>query len=41
MGLLLGLLQRADAKARGVDDQGDPTIIDRIGAQRHSPAPLS
>jgi DNA-binding HxlR family transcriptional regulator len=33
MGLLLGLLQPADAKASGVDYQGDPTILDRIGAQ--------
>jgi DNA-binding HxlR family transcriptional regulator len=33
MGLLLGLLQPADAKANGVDYQGDPSILDRIGAQ--------
>jgi DNA-binding HxlR family transcriptional regulator len=32
MGLLLGLLGPADAKANGVDYQGDPTILDRIGA---------
>jgi DNA-binding HxlR family transcriptional regulator len=32
MGLLLGLLDLADAKARGVDFEGDPTILDRIGA---------
>jgi DNA-binding HxlR family transcriptional regulator len=32
MGLLLGLLGPADAKAHGVDYQGDPTILDRIGA---------
>jgi DNA-binding HxlR family transcriptional regulator len=32
MGLLLGLLQTADAKANGLDYQGDPTILDRIGA---------
>jgi DNA-binding HxlR family transcriptional regulator len=31
MGLLLGLLQPTDAKASGVDYQGDPTILDRIG----------
>jgi DNA-binding HxlR family transcriptional regulator len=33
MGLLLGLLKPADAKANGIDYQGDPTILDRIGAQ--------
>jgi DNA-binding HxlR family transcriptional regulator len=33
MGLLLGLLGPADARANGVDYQGDPTILDRIGAQ--------
>jgi DNA-binding HxlR family transcriptional regulator len=33
MGLMLGLLQPADAKANGIDYQGDPTILDRIGAQ--------
>ncbi len=38
LGLLLGLLQPADAKASGIDYQGDPTILDRIGAQT-SPTP--
>jgi len=33
LGLLLGLLQPADAKANGIEYQGDPTILDRIGAQ--------
>jgi hypothetical protein len=33
MGLLLGLLAPAEAKAGGVDYQGDPTILDRIGAR--------
>ena len=32
MGLLLGLLDVADADARGVTFQGDPAILDRIGA---------
>src|SRR5436190_18105720 len=32
-GLLLGLLQPADAKANGVAYEGDPTILDRIGPQ--------
>jgi DNA-binding HxlR family transcriptional regulator len=32
LGLLLGLLQPADAKANGVDYRGDLTILDRIGA---------
>jgi DNA-binding HxlR family transcriptional regulator len=33
MGLLLGLLKLADAEAHGVSYQGDPTILDRIGAE--------
>jgi DNA-binding HxlR family transcriptional regulator len=33
LGLLLGLLELADAKAKGVDLQGDPSILDRIGAE--------
>ena len=33
LGLLLGLLGPADAKAGGVDYQGDPAIIERIRAQ--------
>jgi DNA-binding HxlR family transcriptional regulator len=33
MGLLLGRLELADARARGVSFQGDPAILDRIGAQ--------
>lgn len=32
MGLLLGLLQLPDAKASGVSYQGDPSLLDRIGA---------
>jgi DNA-binding HxlR family transcriptional regulator len=32
LGLLLGLLQPADAKANGVDYQGDPAVLDRIRA---------
>ncbi len=32
MGVLLGLLELADAKARGVSFQGGPAILDRIGA---------
>jgi hypothetical protein len=32
MGLLLGLLDVADADARRVTFQGDPAILDRIGA---------
>jgi DNA-binding HxlR family transcriptional regulator len=30
MGLLLGLLQPADAKANGIDYQGDAAVLDRI-----------
>jgi DNA-binding HxlR family transcriptional regulator len=33
LGLLLGLLQPADAKASGIDYQGDPAILDRIGSR--------
>jgi DNA-binding HxlR family transcriptional regulator len=32
MGLLLGLLELADAEARGVTYQGEPAILDRIAA---------
>jgi DNA-binding HxlR family transcriptional regulator len=41
LGLLLGLLQPADAKANGIDYKGDPTILDRIGAQTRPTAPPS
>jgi DNA-binding HxlR family transcriptional regulator len=41
LGLLLGLLQPADAKASGIDYRGDPTILDRIGAQTDPDAPPS
>jgi DNA-binding HxlR family transcriptional regulator len=37
MGLLLGLLDLADAKAKGVTFQGDPAALDRIGSNM-SPA---
>ncbi len=33
LGLLLGRLRLADAKASGVNYRGDPTILDRIGGQ--------
>jgi DNA-binding HxlR family transcriptional regulator len=39
LGLLLGLLALAHAKASGINYQGDPTILDRIGAQTVSHAP--
>jgi DNA-binding HxlR family transcriptional regulator len=32
MGLLLGIIALADAEASGITFQGDPTILDRIGA---------
>jgi DNA-binding HxlR family transcriptional regulator len=32
LGLLLGLLELPDAQARGVEFEGDPTALDRIGA---------
>ncbi|MGB0094862.1 MAG: helix-turn-helix domain-containing protein [Solirubrobacteraceae bacterium] len=41
LGLLLGQLGPADAKANGIDYQGDPTILDRIGARTAPPAPPS
>jgi DNA-binding HxlR family transcriptional regulator len=41
LGLLLGLLQPADAKASGVDYRGDPTILHRIAAQMTPTAPPS
>jgi hypothetical protein len=33
MGLLLGLLELADAKANGISYQGDDALLDRIGAE--------
>ena len=33
MGLLLGLLELDDAKAGGVSFEGDPAILERIGAE--------
>ncbi len=41
LGLLLGLLSPADAKASGIDYQGDATILDRIGARTAPTAPPS
>jgi DNA-binding HxlR family transcriptional regulator len=38
MGLLLGLLELADAKARGLSFQGEPAILDRIGTHITSAA---
>jgi hypothetical protein len=32
MGLLLGLLQFADAEANGVEYTGAPAMLDRVGA---------
>jgi DNA-binding HxlR family transcriptional regulator len=40
MGLLLGLLELADAKASGVTYQGDPAILDRIAADTNPAAAL-
>jgi DNA-binding HxlR family transcriptional regulator len=34
MGLLLGLLDPGEAKARGVDDRGDPAVLGRIRGER-------
>jgi DNA-binding HxlR family transcriptional regulator len=41
MGLLLGRLRLAEAKANGIDYRGDKRILDRIGAQTEPPAPPS
>jgi DNA-binding HxlR family transcriptional regulator len=41
LGLLLGLLSRADADANGVDYEGDAAILDRIGPQTTLSAPPS
>jgi DNA-binding HxlR family transcriptional regulator len=41
LGLLLGLLRRADANANGVDYQGDLAVLDRIGAEPTLIAPQS
>lgn len=38
LGLLLGLLPQADAIANGVDYQGDPAILDRIGPKTTTPS---
>jgi DNA-binding HxlR family transcriptional regulator len=40
MGLLLGLLQLADAKAQGITYQGDDALLDRIGTETNlTPSP--
>jgi DNA-binding HxlR family transcriptional regulator len=41
LGLLLGLLPLAEAKANGVDYQGDQAILHRIGPHTTPPAPPS
>ena len=33
LGLLLGLLELEDAKARGIDVEGDPVVLDRMGPE--------
>jgi len=38
MGLLLGLLELADAKAQGISYQGDDALLDRIGAETNPAA---
>jgi DNA-binding HxlR family transcriptional regulator len=39
LGLLLGLLELAHAKASGIDYKGDPAVLERIGAQTVPDAP--
>lgn len=39
LGVLFGRVDLADAKSRGVDYQGDPTILDRIGGQLEPTSP--
>jgi hypothetical protein len=41
MGLLLGLLELADAKTHGISYQGDDALLDRIGAETNLTAPPS
>jgi DNA-binding HxlR family transcriptional regulator len=41
MGLLLGLLPLADAKAQGIGYHGDRALLDRIGAETNLTAPPS
>jgi len=41
LGLLLGRLKPAEAKASGIDYQGDPSILERIGAQTTPAAPAA
>ena len=41
MGLLLGLLELADAKTQGISYQGDAALLDRIGAETNLTAPPS
>ena len=41
LGLLLGMLDLASAKARGVAFEGDPTILDRIGSEINAAAATS
>jgi hypothetical protein len=41
MGLLLGFLELADAKARGITCRGDPKVLDRIRAHTGSPIELA
>jgi hypothetical protein len=37
LGMLLGLLKRADAEAGGVVYRGEPALLDRVGAKALSP----
>jgi DNA-binding HxlR family transcriptional regulator len=39
LGIVLGLLELADAKANGVRYQGDPAVLDRLGADITAMAP--
>ncbi|HEY3726744.1 MAG TPA: helix-turn-helix domain-containing protein [Solirubrobacteraceae bacterium] len=41
LGLLLGLLELADAEANGIDYQGDPTILERLRPQAATGVPPS
>jgi hypothetical protein len=41
MGLLLGFLDLAEAQESGVDYDGDPAILERIGADRTSLTPAA
>ena len=41
LGILLGLRELADGKAMGVEFEGDPAVLDRLGAEADGPPGIS